>query len=454
MSLTAHLLVRITLVGVLCWLGVSAAVVWRLQREGNAEVQAQADRLHQLTERQLHRQLVAQTPGNRVPDLARVAADDGRPVCLRYQAFDVPEAVSWGCDPVEGTPAGAPRWLVEWVDRHDALPRAVHRTVTLWLVRDGILTVEPSRALLLGGLWRRLCDLTGMTAATILAVNTLVLLALRRLLRPTEAVLQALDRLRQGDLATAPRAGGPREFARILEAVEALRCSLLQLTSQRSALTARLIESQETERRELARELHDEMGQGLAALQAVSAGLRISAQAGEVARTEDTETLDETIDQLHAGLRALLGRVRPPLLDGHGPEMALRELVSAWNRRQRCGNTPLQARLVQPRAGWAAGMPEGLALALYRTAQEALTNAARYASADLPVDLCIEQTPEHLDLQVRNACDPGRAGAGSGLGLRMLAERVASLGGTLQAGPVADAGSRPTFLLQARWPRT
>ncbi len=96
------------------------------------------------------------------------------------------------------------------------------------------------------------------------------------------------------------------------------RATLAQLTAQRSVLTARLIDTQEAERRELARDLHDEMGQGLAALQAASGGIRMSAQAQEPARAEDTDTIDETITQLHAGLRALLGRLRPPLLESQG----------------------------------------------------------------------------------------------------------------------------------------
>jgi signal transduction histidine kinase len=464
MTLTSHLLVRITLVGLLCWLGVSATVVWQLRQEGRQAIDAQADRLKSLTELQLRRQLVAQVNGDRTPDLARVAALFDRPVCLRYQGHDVSYDVSWGCEAGAEQALRAPAWLDQWLERSGALPRQVQRRIELWSRVDGTLTVRPARAAVIEGLWQRLRDLTGLTAATILALNLGVLLALRRLLRPTGQLVRVLAALGEGRLQQAVAARGPREFRRMLEGAEGLRQRLALLTAQRAELTARLINSQEDERRDLARDLHDEMGQCLAALQAVSAGIRISAQAREPARAEDTETLDETIAQMLAGLRALLSRLRPPLLDSQGPALALAELVNGWNARQRLADrgagAPLRAELQLP-APWPA-LDEPLGLGLYRATQEALTNAARYASPAQAVRVQVSlQPPEpaapggepapQLCLQVSNACGPA-AGAtparGSGLGLRMMAERVRSLGGTLSS----DASVPGRFELAVRWP--
>ena len=202
MSLTAHLLIRITLVGLLCWLGVAAGVVWQLQHEGEHDITAQADRLQALTEEQLRRQLIAVDAGGRTPDLARVVAVFGRAVCLSYQAIDVSEPVRWGCDAdtahPERDPMRAPAWLDEWLSRSGALPRSVTRTIRLWSRHDGTLTITPHRATLIEALWQRLRDLSGLTAATIIAVNLLVLLALRRLLRPTTEVLRRPGASRPG----------------------------------------------------------------------------------------------------------------------------------------------------------------------------------------------------------------------------------------------------------------
>ena len=465
MSLTAHLLIRITLVGLLCWLGVTVGVVWQLQHEGRHDVDAQADRLQELTEAQLRRQLIAADAGGRTPDLARVVAVFGRAVCLSYRAIDVSEPVRWGCEgdalrPPQDPPR-APQWLDDWLSRSGALPRSVTRTIRLWSRDDGTLTVTPHRATLIEALWQRLRDLTGLTAATIGAVNLLVLLALRRLLRPTADVLTALERLGQEDLAAAPTPRGPREFRRIFEGIQQLRTQLMQLTAQRSELTARLIDSQEAERRELARDLHDELGQCLAALQAVSSGIRMSAIAQEPARAEDTETLDETIAQMLAGLRAILGRLRPPLLESQGLSFALPELIHTWNARQRGPSPPpgasapssLRAELQLP-ATWPLTIPEAVAIGMVRATQEALTNSARYASPAHAVQVRITHTDDDaLSLHVSNACMPMPA-VGTGLGLRMMSERIKSLGGDFSVECLGSAtpGEAAYFHLRARWP--
>lgn len=450
MSLSTHVLIRITLVGLLCWVGVSLALIWRLQHQGQTDGEAQADRLKVLTEQQLHRQLIAIDAGTRDPDLARVAANFGRPVCLRYKGYDVSHASSWGCGDHDPEGHAAPGWFGQLLIGSGALPRQVQRTITLWSTRDGTLTVEP---LVIDDLWHRLRDLAMLTAATIGAVNVGVWFTLRRLLRPTQGIQQALDRLAAGDVSTRLAPSGPREFRHIARHVDDLRRALAGLTAQRNALTARLIDSQETERRDVARDLHDEMGQGLAAMQAISGSIRMSARALEPARTDDTESLDDTIEQLHSGLRALLGRLRPPLLDSQGLAFALRELVQAWNARQRlAAPAPLHAVLTLPedQAATEANLPEAVSLAFYRAAQEALTNAARYAEPSRPVMLALSRhTGAGLALVVSSACtEEPRPSRGTGLGLAMLAGRLQSVGGSLNL----DRTDTRSFELRAVWP--
>lgn len=450
MSLSAHLLIRMTLVGLLCWFGVSGFVVWRLQQEGRGAIEAQADVLQRLTEQQLRRQLVAQDAGGRLPDLARVVALYGRPVCLRYQAIDQP-LVQWGCEPPVPTEA-VPGWLAAWLG--ERLPLSVTRGIRLWSREDGVLRIEPQRAAVIEQLWSRLQDLTSLTAATIAALDLLVWLVLRRLLQPTVGFVSALDRLGEGEHSlTLPRQGA-REFRRLSEGIQRLAGTLAQLTAIRATLTSRLIDTQEAERREIAHDLHDEMGQCIAALQAVSSGIRQSAAVGEPATIEDTEILDATVNELAAGVRSLLVRLRPPLLDEQGLQWALQDLVSAWNLRQRAARQPpLRAELTLP-TQWPAELDEATSLGLYRACQEALTNAARYADAREPVRLSVALAHGRLRLAVRNACSsslPARGASGTGLGLGMMAERVRARGGDLHAArepaPAGDA-----FVLTLQWP--
>lgn len=457
MSLSAHLLIRMTLVGILCWLLASAGVVWRLQQDGREAIEAQADALQQITERQLRRQLIAQDAGGRLPDLARVVSAHGRPVCLRYKAIDQAE-VSWGCQ-AEPEVDDVPVWLRQWLADDARWPRSVVRPVTLWSRHDGQLAVQPVRAELISALWARLRDLMGLTAATIIALDLLVWLWLRRLLRPTQGFVAALDRLGQGQHGLSLPPQGAREFRRISEGMARLGQTLQQLTETRTALTLRLIDSQEAERRDIARDLHDELGQCMAALQAVSAGIRQSALAGEPPTSADTEAFDATLDEMASGLRALLARLRPPWLDEQGLPLALRDLVQGWNQRQRLARRPaLRAELLPP-AHWPEGLDEGLSVALYRACQEALTNAARHADATEPVRLSLQSHAHGWQLSVRNRCPSspplhgaqGRTGPGSGLGLRMLEERLKAHGGRVLAG---QAGGHFTLQAEGPWPAT
>jgi signal transduction histidine kinase len=186
----------------------------------------------------------------------------------------------------------------------------------------------------------------------------------------------------------------------------------------------------------------------------VSSGIRQSAAVGEPATIEDTEILDATVNELAAGVRGLLVRLRPPLLDEQGLQWALQDLVSAWNLRQRAARQPpLRAELTLP-ARWPAELDEATSLGLYRACQEALTNAARYADAREPVRLSVTLAHGRLCLSVRNACSsspPNRAASGTGLGLGMMAERVRARGGDLHAArepaPAGDA-----FVLTLQWP--
>jgi two-component system sensor histidine kinase UhpB len=449
MPLSAHLLIRMTVLGVVCWLLVSLGVVWRLRHEGQVAIEAQADALQALTELQLRRQVTAQDLGGRVPDLARVVSAFGHPVCLRYTAIDQAEA-AWGCE-AASTVRVAPAWWHNLLADGAVLPLSVARPITLWYHHDGNLIVTPSRAALGESLWARMCDLTGLTAATIVALDVLVWLVLRRLLRPTAGFVLALDRLGAGDHHPQLPPQGAREFRRLSEGIARLGQALAQLTATRSALTLRLIDSQEAERRDIARDLHDELGQCIAALQAVSGGIRQSAVAGQPASWDDTEALDATMNEMSRGLRALLGRLRPPLLDEQGLQLALCELVNAWNRRQRAGLSPaLVAVMTQP-THWPAEHSEAVDLSLYRVCQEALTNAARYGDPREPVRLCLDAGAWGLSLTVRNAPKAEARSVGSGLGLRMMEERVCALGGRFEAAQ-RQGPHGVQFVLTAQWP--
>ncbi|HWA12282.1 MAG TPA: PAS domain S-box protein [Burkholderiales bacterium] len=195
------------------------------------------------------------------------------------------------------------------------------------------------------------------------------------------------------------------------------------------SLSNRIIEVQETERRQLARELHDEIGQCLTALKISLEGLqRTATEAAVVRRIQDSVELSaHTLEQV----RRLSVDLRPSQLDDLGLEPALRSML---DRQAGTGNfTP------HFDAAFDGGkLSDQVETACFRVCQEALTNIIKHAGAR-NVWMHIEQRAGRLHLQVRDdgrGFDPGqgraRASAGESFGLLGMQERAMLAGGELE----------------------
>ncbi|MDR3633329.1 MAG: PAS domain S-box protein [Isosphaeraceae bacterium] len=195
------------------------------------------------------------------------------------------------------------------------------------------------------------------------------------------------------------------------------------------ALSQQSIAAQEAERRRLARELHDEIGQSLTALKL---GIQAGADASDAAlRKGIADDGVQLIDQLIEQVRSLSLDLRPSMLDDFGLLSALRWYVDRLARR-----LGVEARLTADPPDIRAPAP--IETACFRIAQEALTNVTRYASArHVWVDL--RREGHELSMTVGDdgiGFDPTlareRAARGTGLGLLGMRERAALLGGRIE----------------------
>lgn len=216
--------------------------------------------------------------------------------------------------------------------------------------------------------------------------------------------------------------------------------SNMQQYSQKKlhALSRRFIEIQEEERRQLARELHDEFGQVLAT---ITMHLTVARQlAGEVAQSR----LDECISLIHETgehLRCLMFELRPTMLETLGLDATLRWLAEQHQKR-----TSSVVRVIGNTSGLTIS-PE-MAITCFRVAQEALTNVARHADAR-NVWIELNRNDDHLEFVVRddgNGFDVAQtqelAFQRGRLGLLGMKERVEFLGGTLQVESHPGCGSQ------------
>ncbi|NTU78758.1 MAG: PAS domain S-box protein [Chloroflexales bacterium] len=217
------------------------------------------------------------------------------------------------------------------------------------------------------------------------------------------------------------------ERARLYAEVQATHARLHHLSQ-------RLLETQEQERRHLARELHDEVGQALT-------GLRLSL---ELARRLSLDVRDRYLGEAHQASQDLIARVRalsldlrPAMLDDMGLLPALHWQITRYHEQTGIAVDFRQRGLEQR-------LPLSVETVAYRIVQEALTNVARYAEVTT-VSVSLLASAERLRIQVRDAgrgfvLDEALA-SGHSSGLAGMQERVSLLGGTLLIETAPGAGT-------------
>ena len=186
-------------------------------------------------------------------------------------------------------------------------------------------------------------------------------------------------------------------------------------------LSARLVQAQETERRALSRELHDEVGQSLTAvlveLRYLSACQRVRSE-DETAHLETVKGLVENSVRVVRNMALLL---RPSMLDDLGLIPALR-----WQARETSKRTSMDVSVAAELDS--DNLPDEYKTCIYRVVQEALHNCARHSGATT-VRIRVEQHVDRLALTIQDDGQGFDVRQMKGLGLLGIQERVARLGG-------------------------
>jgi signal transduction histidine kinase len=203
-------------------------------------------------------------------------------------------------------------------------------------------------------------------------------------------------------------------------------------------LSARLVTVQEQERRSLARELHDEVGQALTAIKMdVAVAMRgLAPGSRETSALEDARSIAENTLQ---GVRDLSQLLHPSMLDDFGLPEAVGAYLRSFSKR-----TGIRTELVQ------YGMEQRLSpeaeVCVYRIVQEALTNVARHSGAR-NATVTLARATDHLQMTVEDdgrgvGARGARGPASRGLGIIGMRERAQALGGTFVLEPRPGGGTR------------
>ncbi|HLH43963.1 MAG TPA: sensor histidine kinase, partial [Bryobacteraceae bacterium] len=230
--------------------------------------------------------------------------------------------------------------------------------------------------------------------------------------------------------------------------------------SQLEDLSARLVQAQETERRALSRELHDEVGQSLSAvlveLRNLSAVQRVAAGAqGEDAgraparghiEAAHIETIKALVENTVRVIRNMSLLLRPSMLDDLGLLPALK-----WQARECSKRTSMDVNVAAELDS--DNLPDDYKTCIYRVVQEALHNCARHSQAKV-VRIKVQQDPDRLLLTIQDDGLGFDARQTKGLGLLGIQERAARLGGVLNVHSTPGAGTIVSVELPFRRERT
>jgi PAS domain S-box-containing protein len=203
-----------------------------------------------------------------------------------------------------------------------------------------------------------------------------------------------------------------------------------QAESRVRALLRQLVTVQEEERRRIARELHDTLGQQLAALR-LSIDIVKSRAEGRDGVTEDTERMQSIFDRLNSDVDFLAWELRPAALDQLGLDAALQTFVTEWSEHFRVRADYHGFGSDTPR------LPAEVETNLYRILQEALQNVHKHAGAE-HVGVQLERRDGQAVLIVEDdgkGYDPDEevaADSNKGMGVTNMRERAALVGGTLE----------------------
>jgi two-component system, NarL family, sensor histidine kinase UhpB len=293
-------------------------------------------------------------------------------------------------------------------------------------------------------------DLT-VLVLTILAMAASIYFMVRRGLMPVGQIQAALTRLEAGELdARLPRFR-LQDLDDISQRFNHCAAAMHEAAAQRRELTRRLIDVEEEERKRLARELHDELGQSLTAIKVDAAYIAREA-AGTSTKIEScARGVERLTSEIMEIIRGMLARLRPHGLETVGLRDTVQELVNGWQAR-----VADKFRCTMKFAGPVNSLPADLNITVYRLIQECLTNAVRYSRARaISIHLTVEtgpaaEVPQRVALNVQESdlTSEGASGRASGSGLLGMRERVEAHGGELRV----DIGHSGGLSLQAWMP--
>ena len=325
-----------------------------------------------------------------------------------------------------------PQWFEKLMSKVSSSLKATHRPIIVNNRILGELVITPDPSYEIAEIWNDTIGLLSLGFLFFMVVNGVVYWAVDRALRPLNKIHSALTNIEHGNLESRLPEFSLPELSSISNKFNSMAQTLENSTLNNHRLTQQIISLQEDERKNIARDLHDEIGQHLTAIHIDASAIM---KAHNVDEAHDSAfAISSVARQMMVIVREMLQRLRPTILDELGLRASLQELIDTWRQRNRGVSVSFNI------SKQLDNLNETIAITAYRIVQESLTNIAKHANARL-VTIKVDIQNEILKLSVMDnghGFDARRIV--QGFGLAGMRERVEGLGGSFQLKTDTDSG--------------
>lgn len=434
-SIRSQVLGTVLLINILAAFAGGLGILWKASARADHEMTASVELVERLLRDSVER-FVAEAPQAEM-ETWQVQGRGLRHVRIRVEHPDgtTTDVVS----PRRQDDTGAPAWFVALVGAHEiereapivALGEPTGRVVVTGTPTDEIAEI-----------WEEVRDFLLIAFGVNLAIILALYFALGRVVAQLRTVAAGLGELEQGRFGHRMMPPALRELAALTSRFNALAGALDGAKQDNTRLNHELVSTQDDERRQIAAELHDELGPCLFGLEANAGSLErlVSEAATPAAKKMQARivTIVEIVQRMRVLNRRLLQKLRPVAIDHVPLADVLTNLVAEFERHGPERQFDLDLGPLAPRYG------DSVDLTVYRCVQEGVTNALKHGDARV-VRIEVRET---CDTSGRRLClrieDDGHglpAALSPGMGLTGMNERVRALGGHCRVAAAGDKGT-------------
>ena len=289
----------------------------------------------------------------------------------------------------------------------------------------GYILINPEPLYEYSEIWQQI--ISGFLAILLFfgLVNTMIFIVFYHTLKPINSIIEGFQKLEDENYKARISKTNIKELDIIGLKFNEMVKKLREGNTKIHKLSQDLINSQEYEKKELARNLHDELGQSLTAIQAEAASIKRNKK--EESRILALESIITISKNMMLSTRELIKKLSLGILEEMGLEIAITDLVNNWSKRypRKTLNYFYDKRLDNL-------IPISFEARIYRIIQEALTNIAKHSNPkNVNISLKLKKNKKDLEIKIFNDGVKSKLKNTGGIGLLGMVERVNQMSGTI-----------------------